>query len=64
MTFDVTAFKVSTKAQWNAAADRWNAWGTLLDTWLGPATETLLDMCNVRARSFSVILKLKKLSIT
>ena len=47
MTFDATTFKVSTKAQWNAVADRWNAWGPLLDTWLGPATEMLLDMCEV-----------------
>ena len=51
MTFDATAFKVSTKAQWNAVADRWNAWGALLDRWLGPATETLLDMCDVKAGS-------------
>jgi len=47
MTFNADTFKVSTKAQWNSVADRWNAWGPLLDTWLGPATETLLDMCGV-----------------
>lgn len=51
MTFDANTFKVSTKAQWDAVADRWNAWGPLLDTWLGPATETLLDMCGVTAGS-------------
>ncbi|MFZ7094249.1 class I SAM-dependent methyltransferase [Primorskyibacter sp. 2E233] len=51
MTFDANTFKVSTKAQWNAVADRWNAWGALLDTWLGPATERLLDMCEVKSGS-------------
>ncbi len=51
MTFDANIFKVSTKAQWDAVADRWNAWGSLLDTWLGPATETLLDMCGVTTGS-------------
>ena len=51
MTFDAKSFKISTKAQWNSVADRWNAWGPLLDTWLGPATETLLDMCRVTTGS-------------
>ena len=51
MTFDANTFKVSTRAQWNAVADRWNAWGPLLDAWLGPATETLLDMCGVTTGS-------------
>lgn len=54
MTFDADTFKASTKAQWNAVADRWNAWGALLDTWLGPATDTLLDMCDV-ARGSAVL---------
>ncbi|MGI3168496.1 class I SAM-dependent methyltransferase [Pseudooceanicola sp. C21-150M6] len=51
MTFDANTFKASTKDQWNAVAGRWNAWGPLLDTWLGPATETLLDMCEVTSGS-------------
>ena len=51
MTFDANTFKDSTKAQWNSVADRWNAWGPLLDTWLGPATETLLDMCGITTGS-------------
>lgn len=45
--FDAEAFKRTTHAQWNAVADRWNAWGPLLDRWLGPATEALLDMAHV-----------------
>jgi SAM-dependent methyltransferase len=46
-TFDPVAFKATTHRQWNAVAERWNAWGPVLDRWLGPATETLLDMAGV-----------------
>jgi SAM-dependent methyltransferase len=45
--FDATAFKKTTHTQWNAVATRWNAWGPLLDSWLGPASEILLDMAHV-----------------
>ena len=45
--FDAKAFKQTTHAQWNAVADRWNAWAPLLDRWLGPVTETLLAMAKV-----------------
>lgn len=45
--FDPTVFKQTTHAQWNAVADKWNAWGPLLDRWLGPVTEVLLDMAAV-----------------
>lgn len=47
MSFDPKAFKASTKTQWDTVATHWNAWGPLLDRWLGPATETLLDMSSV-----------------
>ena len=47
MPFDPVAFKASTRAQWDGVAESWNAWGGLLDRWLGPATEALLDMCHV-----------------
>lgn len=46
-TFDATAFKRTTHAQWNAVAGRWNAWGHLLDRWLGPVTDTMLTMAGV-----------------
>lgn len=49
--FDAIAFKKTTHGQWNAVADRWNAWGPLLDSWLGPVSETLLDMARVTAGS-------------
>lgn len=45
--FDAIAFKKTTHSQWNAVADRWNAWGPLLDSWLGPVSEALLEMANV-----------------
>jgi SAM-dependent methyltransferase len=45
--FDPVAFKATTHQQWNAVAERWNAWGPLLDDWLGPVMETLLDMAAV-----------------
>ncbi len=45
--FDAKAFKQTTHAQWNAVAARWNGWGPLLNRWLGPVTETLLDMAKV-----------------
>lgn len=45
--FDAAAFKKTTQQQWDNVAAPWNAWGPLLDRWLGPATETLLDMCRV-----------------
>lgn len=49
--FDPVAFKNSTRNQWDNVAEHWNAWGPLLDRWLGPATETLLDMCGVQSGS-------------
>jgi SAM-dependent methyltransferase len=45
--FDPDRFKTTTRAQWQAAAEAWDRWGTLLARWLGPATETMLDMAGV-----------------
>ncbi len=42
--FDPDKFKATTRAQWQAAAEAWNRWSPLLSRWLGPATETMLDM--------------------
>jgi ubiquinone/menaquinone biosynthesis C-methylase UbiE len=47
MAFDAIAYKETTRQQWQDAAEAWNAWGQLLDRWLGPATEAMLDMANV-----------------
>jgi len=45
--FDAIKYKQTTLQQWNSAAEAWHRWGPLLSRWLGPATETMLDMCNV-----------------
>jgi SAM-dependent methyltransferase len=46
-TFDPAKYKETTREQWQAAADAWNDWGSLLRTWLGPATDIMLDMANI-----------------
>lgn len=46
-TFDAEKFRQTTRAQWESAAEAWHRWGPLLARWLGPATETMLDMAAV-----------------
>lgn len=48
-SFDPDRFKATTRAQWQEAADAWHRWGHLLNRWLGPATEQMLDMGRVTA---------------
>ncbi len=45
--FDSARYKRVTEQQWQAAAKSWHDWGPVLRAWLGPATETMLDMCRV-----------------
>ncbi len=45
--FDADKYKQTTLQQWNHAAEAWDRWGTLLSRWLGPATETMLDLAGV-----------------
>lgn len=45
--FNAVKYKETTLDQWNNAAEAWDRWGTLLSRWLGPATETMLDMAGV-----------------
>jgi len=45
--FDALKYKQTTLNQWNTAAEAWHRWGPLLSRWLGPATETMLDMCEL-----------------
>ena len=47
-TFDPDKFKATTREQWQEAADAWNRWGSTLESWLGPATEAMLDAAGVR----------------
>ena len=46
-TFDAIKYKQTTLQQWDNAAEAWHRWGPLLSRWLGPATETMLDMSEV-----------------
>jgi SAM-dependent methyltransferase len=46
-TFDPVKYKQTTERQWQGAAEAWHRWGPTLDTWLGPATELMLDMARV-----------------
>ncbi len=45
--FDPIKYKQTTLEQWDNAAEAWHRWGTLLSRWLGPVTETKLDMADV-----------------
>jgi SAM-dependent methyltransferase len=45
--FDAVRYKQTTLEQWNSAAEAWHRWGSLLSRWLGPATETMLDMAGI-----------------
>lgn len=45
--FDPVKYKETTREQWQTAARAWNDWSPLLRTWLGPATESMLDMAKV-----------------
>ncbi len=47
-TFNPVRYKETTREQWQAAAPAWNDWGPFLRAWLGPATELMLDMAEVR----------------
>src|SRR5688500_12828249 len=47
MSFDPIQYKATTRQQWEDAADAWHRWGPTLETWLGPATEAMLDAAGV-----------------
>lgn len=42
-TFDPIAFKNTTRAQWETAAEAWHRWSPAIERWLGQATEQMLD---------------------
>ena len=46
-TFDTAAFKTTTRAQWESAAEAWHRWGPAIESWLGTATEQMLDDCHL-----------------
>jgi SAM-dependent methyltransferase len=45
--FDPAKYKETTRGQWEAAAEAWHRWGPTLRSWLGPATERMLDRARV-----------------
>lgn len=51
MSFDAGAYKETTRAQWQEAAEAWHRWGPTLEAWLGEATERMLDLAGVGERS-------------
>lgn len=46
-TFDPIRYKETTRQQWESAAEAWHRWGPTLRSWLGPATERMLDIAGV-----------------
>ena len=45
--FDAVKFKETTRMQWEAAAEAWDRWGPFIGSWLGAATEAMLDMAAI-----------------
>jgi SAM-dependent methyltransferase len=45
--FDPVAYKVTTREQWQEAAEAWHNWGPKLEDWLGEATEAMLDLARI-----------------
>ncbi len=48
-TFDPAAYKETTRKQWQDAAEAWDRWGPAIESWLGAATERMLDMAGIGA---------------
>src|SRR5690349_5989724 len=49
--FDPVKYKQTTRDQWDAASEAWHRWGPTIESWLGPVTEEMLTMANVRSGS-------------
>jgi SAM-dependent methyltransferase len=50
-SFDAATYKTTTRAQWQAAAEAWDRWEPTIEDWLGPATETMLDLARITTGS-------------
>lgn len=46
--FDPIAFKESARQQWQNAAAAWHRWTPTLQAWLGPVTEAMLDLAELK----------------
>ena len=51
ITFDPVQFKSTTRAQWENAAEAWHRWDPTIESWLGSATEIMLDDVGVTTGS-------------
>lgn len=51
MTFDPIHYKTTTRQQWEDYAGGWSDWAPLLETWLGEATERMLNLAGVTTGS-------------
>ncbi len=47
MAFNALAYKETTRQQWEDAAPAWHRWAPVLERWLGPATEGMLEAARV-----------------
>jgi SAM-dependent methyltransferase len=47
MGFDPNQYKITTRQQWEDAAEAWHRWGPTLEAWLGKATDVMLDAAGV-----------------
>ncbi|MEX1162101.1 MAG: class I SAM-dependent methyltransferase [Nitriliruptor sp.] len=45
--FDADQYKLATRQQWQDYAAGWNDWAQLLESWLGPATDRMLELAGV-----------------
>lgn len=45
--FDPITFKESTRQQWENVAEAWNRWGSTLQRWLAPVTDTMFEMARL-----------------
>jgi SAM-dependent methyltransferase len=46
-TFDPVTYKETTRVQWQDAAEAWHRYDPVFDSWLGEATEEMLDLAHV-----------------
>ena len=51
MSFDPNQYKVTTRQQWEDAAEAWHRWGPTLEAWLGASTERMLDAAGITTGS-------------
>jgi hypothetical protein len=47
MRFNAQQYKTTTRVQWEAAAPAWDRWDPTLTSWLGAATDQMLDLAGV-----------------